>query len=65
MNTISFNELLTFKQIQIHRRFKHQYPKNDGEWGDFLSGLIDGDGWISQKRTNLKFVYAFMKKMFL
>ena len=61
MNTTLFNELLTFKQIQIHRP-KHQYPKNDVEWGDFLSGLIDGDGWISRKEDQPKICICFHEK---
>lgn len=49
------------KQIQIHRP-KHQYPKNHVEWGDFLSGLIDGDGWISRKEDQPKICICFYEK---
>lgn len=61
MNITSFNEFITFKQINIHRP-KHQYPKNDVQWGDFLSGLIDGDGWISRKGNQPKICICFHQK---
>lgn len=46
--------------ISIHRP-DHKFPDNS-QIGFYLAGLIDGDGWISDKNHQSKLVIAFHKK---
>lgn len=50
----------TCKDINFHRP-KHNYPKND-DFGYYLAGLIDGDGYISRMQDQPNITISFQIK---
>lgn len=48
-------------EISIHRP-KHLYPQSSGQWGAYLSGLIDGDGFFSKEGYQPKISICFHQK---
>jgi len=47
--------------LSIHKP-NHKYPLNNNQYGYYIAGLIDGDGYISRKLDQNKIVICFNKK---
>ncbi len=41
--------------LPISDHFLYKIPSNDSEWGYYLAGLIEGDGYIGEKRIEIAF----------
>jgi hypothetical protein len=41
--------------LPISDHFLYKRPSNDSEWGYYLAGLIEGDGYIGDKRIEIAF----------
>ena len=48
--------------VPQYRPPKHRYPQTDKQWGQFLSGLIDSDGYINAPFSQPKIVICFHEK---
>jgi len=47
--------------LSIHKP-NHKYPLNNNQYGYYIAGLIDGDGYISRQLDQNKIVICFNKK---
>ncbi len=48
-------------EINKHRP-PHRYPTGDKAWGEYLSGLIDGDGWLNRPGEQPNLTICFHEK---
>jgi hypothetical protein len=58
-NRINFYTSDSFNMLSIDDHLaKHSYPKSDEEFGCYLAGLIEGDGYIGDKRIEIIFHHS-------